>query len=128
MGKKYLIDTNVIIDYTSNLLTKEGFDFIEKVFNTDFNISVIVEIESLGYNEELSKMARLEAFLSMANVIPLDQIITKKTIDLRRNKKLKLGDAIIAATALVYDLTIITRNTSDFKNVDGLNLIDLYSL
>ena len=128
MGKKYLIDTNVIIDYTSNLLNKEGFEFIENIFNTDFNISVIVEIEALGYNEEVSKMQLLENFLALANVIPLDKTVTKKTIELRKSKKLKLGDAIIAATALVYDLTIITRNTSDFKNVDGIIMIDLYSL
>jgi predicted nucleic acid-binding protein len=128
MGMKYLIDTNVIIDYTSNLLNKEGFEFIENIFNTDFNISVIVEIEALGYNEEVSKMQLLEKFLALANVIPLDKTVTKKTIELRKSRKLKLGDAIIAATALVYDLTIITRNTSDFKNVDGIIVIDLYSL
>ena len=128
MGKKYLIDTNVIIDYTSNLLSKEGFEFIENVFNTDFNISVIVEIETLGYNEDTNKMARLETFLSLSNIIALDKIVTKKTIELRKTKKLKLGDAIIAATGLVHGLTIITRNTSDFKNIDGLTLLDLYSL
>ena len=128
MGKKYLIDTNVIIDYTSNLLTQEGFKFIENIFNTDFNISVIVEIEALGYKEEDGKMLLLESFLSLANIIPLDNIVTKKTIELRRSKKLKLGDAIIAATALVYDLTIITRNISDFKNIDEVAFIDLYAL
>lgn len=48
MGKKYLIDSNVIIDYTSNLLSREGFEFIEDILNNDFNISVIVEIEVLG--------------------------------------------------------------------------------
>ncbi len=111
-----------------NLLSKEGFEFIENVFNTDFNISVIVEIETLGYNEDTNKMARLETFLSLANIIPLDKIVTKKTIELRKTKKLKLGDAIIAATGLVHGLTIITRNTSDFKNIDGLTLLDLYSL
>ncbi|MCF8232854.1 MAG: hypothetical protein K9J27_11755 [Bacteroidales bacterium] len=38
--------------------------------------------------------------------------------------KIKLPDAIIAATSLVYDLTLITRNSTDFKNIDELRLIN----
>jgi predicted nucleic acid-binding protein len=41
---------------------------------------------------------------------------------------MKLPDAIIAATALVYDLTLITRNTSDFKNMEGLKVINPFDL
>ena len=51
-----------------------------------------------------------------------------KTIELRKNYKLKLGDAIIAATALVYNLKIITRNTTDFKLIEGIHTINLYEL
>jgi predicted nucleic acid-binding protein len=40
----------------------------------------------------------------------------------------RLPDAIIAATALVYDLVLISRNISDFKNIDGLQVIDPHSL
>ena len=128
MGKKYLIDSNVIIDYTSNLLSREGFEFIEDILNNDFNISVIVEIEVLGYNEEVYKMKLLESFLTLANVLPLDTFVTRKTIDLRKSYKLKLGDAIIAATALIYGLTIITRNISDLKIIENLTTINLYQL
>jgi predicted nucleic acid-binding protein len=39
-----------------------------------------------------------------------------------------MPDAIIAATALVYDLTLITHNTSDFENIANLNLLDLHLL
>ncbi len=42
--------------------------------------------------------------------------------------KIKLPDAIIAATALVYDLFLISRNTGDFKNINYLKLIDPYNL
>ena len=87
MGKKYLIDSNVLIDYTSNLLSPEGFDFIENILNIDFNISVIVEIEVLGYDGEKTKMNLLENFLELANILPLDSIVTKKTIELRKTKK-----------------------------------------
>ena len=128
MGKKYLIDSNVIIDYTSNLLSREGFEFIENILNNDFNISVIVKIEVLGYDGEKTKMDLLEKFLGLANILPLDSFVTMKTIELRKNYKLKLGDAIIAATALVYNLKIITRNTTDFKLIEGIHTINLYEL
>lgn len=128
MGQRFLIDTNVIIDYTSNRLDDKGSAFAENIFNTGFNTSVVVKIEVLGYNDAPAKMQLLEEFLATAVIYPLDAAIIQKTIELRRIKKLKLGDAIIAATALVYSLTIITRNTSDFKNIDRLTCIDPYTL
>ena len=128
MGQRFLVDTNVIIDYTSNRLDDKGSAFAENIFNTGFNTSVVVKIEVLGYNDAPAKMQLLEEFLATATIYPLDDAITQKTIELRRIKKLKLGDAIIAATALVSNLSIITRNTSDFKDIDGLTCIDPYTL
>ena len=74
-------------------------------------------------------MEQLESFLDLAVIFPLNDEVTAKTIHLRRTyKKLKLGDAIIAATALVYNLALVTRNTNDFKNIQGLDVVDPYSL
>lgn len=124
MGKRYLIDTNVIIDYTSNLIPLDASNFIENIFNSDFFISVVVKIEALGYNEEEKKMRLLEEFISTSTIIPLDDIVTQKTIELRKLKKLKLGDAIIASTAIVHNLTLITRNVADFKNIPNLEVVN----
>lgn len=128
MGQRFLIDTNVIIDYTANRLDDKGSTFVEKVFNTGFNVSVVVKIEVLGYGNAPDKMHLLEAFLATATLLPLDDSVTQKTIDLRRIKKLKLGDAIIAATALIHNLTLITRNIADFNNLDGLTVINPHAL
>lgn len=128
MGQRFLIDSNVIIDYTSGRLDDKGSAFVETIFNTGFNISVVVKIEVLGYNNAPDKMQLLVEFLAGATVLPLNESVTQKTIELRRLKKLKLGDAVIAATALTYNLTLITRNTNDFKNIPGLNCIDPYTL
>jgi predicted nucleic acid-binding protein len=45
-----------------------------------------------------------------------------------KNHKTKLPDAIIAATALVYDLVVVSRNVADFKNIKGIQVIDPHSL
>ena len=54
--------------------------------------------------------------------------IIAQTIALRVQHKIKTPDAIIAATALVYDLELITRNLSDFRAIQGLKLIDPHNL
>ena len=57
-------------------------------------------------------------------VIELEQPVKLKTAEIRKAHKLKLPDAIIAATALVYDLTLLSRNVADFKNIVGLKMIN----
>ena len=61
-------------------------------------------------------------FISFAHVIPLTDEIADFAIELRRRKKMKLPDAVMAATALRYGLTLITRNVEDFKSIDGLEI------
>ncbi len=51
MGERYLIDSNVIIDYSANRLPAKASDFVEKLFNTDFLISVVTKIEVLGFGQ-----------------------------------------------------------------------------
>jgi predicted nucleic acid-binding protein len=129
MGQRFIVDSNVIIDYTASLFSNSGNQFLENIFNNDFLISVAVKIEVLGFNDLPEKLLLIEEFVNTAFVISLDQDVTQKTIELRRNyKKLKLGDAIIAATALVHNLTLVTRNTKDFKRIDNLNIFDAHSI
>jgi predicted nucleic acid-binding protein len=129
MATRFIIDSNVIIDYTSSRLPEKGSEFVEQIFDNDFIVSVIVRIEVLGFADVPEKMSALEIFLDSASVLALDEAVTYKTISLRRqHKKLKLGDAIVAATALTYNLTIVTRNTSDFKNIEGVKFINPFDI
>jgi toxin FitB len=54
----------------------------------------------------------------------LTHLTIEKAIEIRQNKKIELGDAIIAATAFVHNLELHTRNIDDFKNIAGLVVID----
>ncbi len=69
-------------------------------------------------------MEVLHHFIDEALVLEIENDIKLKTAELRKASKIKLPDAIIAATALTYELTLLSRNVSDFKSVDGLNLIN----
>ena len=102
---------------------------MEQLFNNNFLISVAVKIEVLGFDDVPNKLLAMEEFVDTAVLLPLDEDVTKQAILLRRKyKKLKLGDAIIAATAIVYNLVLISRNIKDFENIEGLELINPHNI
>jgi hypothetical protein len=113
----YLFDTNIVI-YFFNGLTAD--DALHQLLAERFKISVITKIEFLGWSAFASD-ARLysqaRAFIAHAQVFELSADIVEQTIRLRQQFKTKTPDAIIAATALVSDLTVVTHNTSDFARL-----------
>ncbi|WP_373521377.1 type II toxin-antitoxin system VapC family toxin [Aquiflexum sp.] len=125
---KHLIDTNAVIDYLGNKLPVSGMNFMHGVIDAIPNISVITKIELLGFNTSDEHYETLSNFINDATVLDLTDSVVVATIAIRKKYKTKLPDAIIAATALVYDLVLISRNISDFKNIDRLQIIDPYSL
>ena len=125
MGKKFLIDTNIIIYHFKDEIPDRATRWIDKIFHSSFNISVITKIEFLGWKDYTTEQYdQASHFLSIANVLSLRQKIVDKTIQLRRQKRIKLADAIIAATCLVKNCALITRNTEDFKGIEELNIIN----
>ncbi|MBC7411938.1 MAG: PIN domain-containing protein, partial [Bacteroidia bacterium] len=62
-----------------------------------------------------------------STIMEMSNDVVNKTIALRKRHKIKLPDAIIAATAIVYDFTLITGDIY-FKNITELNTIDPHSL
>lgn len=125
MGTNYLIDTNTLLEFVGNTLPLKAHAFVENVINESFNVSVINRIEVLGHE---SATQDLTDFMNLANTYQLTEIIEKQTISLRKQKKIKLPDAIIAATALVHNFIIISRNVKDFTNIEGLNYVNPYEL
>ncbi len=79
----------------------------------------------MGY-KDATKVS--ENFVSLADVIEINKEIIDTCISLRKIRNIKLPDAIIAATAIVYKLSIVSHNTSDFLNIKDLNVIDPYNV
>jgi predicted nucleic acid-binding protein len=132
MGKilSYIFDTNVVIDYIQgNFSDKESVYVESLLFENIPNISVITEIEVLcwKHNKE-EEVEQYKQFIARANVIELYNNVKLKTIDIRKSNKIKLPDAVIAATALVYDLELITRNVKDFESIAELKIKNPWNL
>lgn len=130
MGKRYLIDSNAIIDYFGELMPDNGLAFLDTIFDTDeIIVSVITHIEVLGFQAPESYLRKIQDLIDIAEVIPLaDSSIVERAIMIRRKTKIKLPDAVIAATALIHGLTIVSRNEKDFNRIDGLNYINPHTL
>lgn len=132
MGKRYLIDTNVISYFLSKNLSEEGMKLVVSIIDEEFNISVITQIEILAPSQNLlSKESQIREFVSFANILPLNEDIANEVVTLRNKYpqlRKKIADASIAATALKHDLILLTNNTSDFLNIKGLKAIDPRSL
>ena len=130
MGIKYLWDTNTAIYYLQKLFPPAAEAFIDAILQ-QFQpaISVITEMELLCWKTAAENdIVVLHGFTSDALVFELEQIIKLKTIELRRAHTIKLPDAIIAATALVYDLTLLTRNEKDFRHIPNLQLLNPWNV
>ena len=85
-------------------------------------------VEVLGYHRlSDSERRHFEAFFTEAQILPLSQPVLDAAVRLRRAKKIKLGDSLVAGTALLYDLTLITRNVDDFIGIDGLTALNLFA-
>jgi predicted nucleic acid-binding protein len=126
MGIKYLWDTNTAIYYLQQQFPPAAEKFIDDLLKDGQPvISAITEIELLCWKTATDKdLELLHNFINDALVIELEQDIKIKTADIRKAHRIKLPDAIIAATALIYDFTLVTRNTDDFKNIEGIKLVD----
>ncbi len=125
---QYLIDTNAVIDYLGNKLPASSMDFMNMVVDSVPIVSVITKIELLGFDAPEEHYQLLTNFINDATVMNLTDNVVETSIEIRKKHKTKLPDAIIAATALVYDLVVVSRNISDFKNINGLRVIDPHDL
>ena len=102
--------------------------FLADVIDEIPNISVITKIEALSWRSPIAQDEFfVKLFVENSNIIALSDIIVDKCIEIRRNCKIKTPDAIIAATAIVYDFTLLTSD-SDFRRIPNLKIINPFDL
>lgn len=116
-----LVDSNIII-YAARPENKQLLEFIR--LNAPL-ASDVSRIEVLGYPELVpDELKFFEDFFDSTVVLPVTEHVVTEAIRLRQIRRMKLGDSLIAATALVHKLDLITNNTKDFKWITNLFLIN----
>ena len=81
-------------------------------------------METLGYPFPSQKDEKVITDLcNMFERLYVTEDIEKQTILIRKSQKIKLPDAIIAATAIKYGLTLVTHNIIDFNKIVGLKTL-----
>lgn len=122
-----LLDTNVLIGATSP--GPDGPRFQRWLADPSATVGVLSRIETLGFHRiTAQESAALAEMLGTLPELALSEPVVVRAIALRQQRRMGLGDAVIAATALVHDIPLVTRNMQDFKHVAGLRLIDPFDL
>ena len=118
-GANFLIDTNIIVYLSQKKVAVSDF-----AKNGDsLYVSTVTYMEALGFPfQSKEEEAAVTTLCNTFERLFLTEDIEKQTILIRKNLKIKLPDAIIAATAIAHNLTLVTRNSSDFKNIFGLKI------
>ena len=116
-----LLDSNIVI-YSAE---PEYADLQQLVEEQDTAVSIASYIEVLGFRRLDDYRKRFfEEFFRSIEVIHLTIEIADRAIGLRQQRRIELGDAIIAATALVHSIPLLTRNIGDFRRVENLDVHD----
>ena len=117
-GNKFLLDTNAILYILGG---DEALSTL--LYNERLYISVITEMELLSYkNITVREKQQIKNFLSDFEIINITDAVKDRAIEIKKDSHLKLPDSIIAATAIVLDISLVTSD-KQFKTVTDLNLL-----
>ena len=119
-----LLDTNIVI-YACQ--TNGGW-LAPWTSHAEAAVASVTCVEALGFTDiTIAENSAIRRLLASSLIYPMDEAVIEGAIQLRQQKRMKLGDAIIAATALEYDLPLVTRNEDDFNHIAELRVINPFS-
>jgi|SRR3989338_10060593 len=121
-----VVDTSIFIDHLRGY--KPANDFFNSLDNKVLLFSALSEAELLtgkSCNDSEQRESVLQ-FLKRWKKIDVTNPIAMKAGDLRRTHEITISDAIIAATAIIYDAELLTRDVGDFKSIEGLKTREPY--
>ncbi len=116
-----ILDSNIII-YS---VLPENYRLRQFIAEQELAVSALSYLEVLGYHQ-LTDNDRLyfNEFFETTRVIPISQEVINRAVTLRQQRRMSVGDAIIAGTALQYNMTLVTRNLEDFQWITELALLN----
>ncbi len=118
-GIDYLADTNALIYLLAGNVCMKSY------LDKRLAVSVISYMEILSFSGIDSEEERnIRELLNNCFIIGIEEEIREKTISIRRERSVKLPDSIIAATAIIYEIPLLTADAGFNKIVD-LNIVKL---
>lgn len=116
-----ILDSNIIV-YSAEPQYQTIRDLIARHAPS---VSAVSYVEVLGFPQITpAQIQHFTQFFGHAVMHAVDRPVLDGAVALRQQRRMSLGDSIIAATALVHDLTLVTRNVTDFRWINGLRLLD----
>jgi predicted nucleic acid-binding protein len=116
-----LADSNLIIYAASGKYP----DLVDWFLENELSVSAVSLVETLGYHKfKLREKAALDTIFSRLTVLYPSPEVFQIAVELRQQRAISLGDALIAATALKEQLTLATHNTKDFAWIEALVVLD----
>lgn len=119
-----LIDSNIVI-LASKLQNVELLSKLKKE-EANIKVSIITKIEVLGYHQ-LNQVQKkfLENFFKAITVLPVNENIAEIAILIRQKRPVSIADALIAATAVAFELELLTENIKDYRGIQNLDLLNV---
>jgi len=125
----WLLDSNAVMGYLNQDPTPGFSEQFERSLLEGAAVSVITTIEVLGWRgHDDSSRASAGKLLGCMEEMPLATSEVRQTIYLRSHYSIKLPDAVIAATALVHGLKLMTSNLADFERIAGLSIVNPFAV
>jgi predicted nucleic acid-binding protein len=119
-----IVDSNVII-YS----IQQGYEKLQEYLlerSSQVCASAITKIEVVGFHKlDDAEKEEFEAFFRLVTLLPITSEVVAEAIRLRQQRRRSLGDAIIAASALLYNQPVLTNNVADFNDIAGVQVIAL---
>ena len=121
-----IIDTDILIDTSRN--KSEAIAYLQNLqSNSDLAVSAVTQMELIVGCTNKSDLRKIENFLKQVSIIKIDQNISDKSVELlkfyRLSHGLLIADSLIAATAIVWDYPLATKNQRDYRFIQELKLL-----
>jgi len=133
---KYLLDTNIISEMQKSKCNQNVRAFMDKIPAEDMFISVITTgelcygMEKLPPGKKKHELAIwlytqvTEWFKDRVIALDTDILLEWGKIRAHSDRTMPVIDSLIAAAAITHHMTLVTRNVKDFKDIEGISLID----